>query len=131
MALGISYVYLLGTFLPWHILSYICSVVPLITFVGIIFAPESPYWLFANGKVAEAEKAYNWLNDITKPIVSKEKFVNIDIIHFVEVLINNFELSEQSCMQLCQSKNQLSQIMFVMRMRSKKKFQGSLQFSLV
>ncbi len=73
MALGISYVYLIGTFLPWHILSYICAAVPLITFVGIIFAPESPYWLFANGRVKEAEKAYNWLNDITKPIVAKEK----------------------------------------------------------
>jgi len=73
MASGISYVYLLGTFLPWDILSYICCAVPLLTFFGIIFTPESPYWLFANGRVEEAEKAYNWLNDITKPVMPKAK----------------------------------------------------------
>jgi len=73
MACGISYVYLLGTFLPWHTLSYICSVMPLLAFFGILYAPESPFWLFANGKVELAEKSYNWLNNITKPATPSAK----------------------------------------------------------
>ncbi len=66
MALGISYVYLIGSFLPWHIVSYICAVLPLLNFAGILLAPESPYWLLVNGKFAQAEKAYNWLKGLPK-----------------------------------------------------------------
>jgi hypothetical protein len=69
MAFGISYVYLLGAFMPWHILAYVCSAVPLLTFIGVLFSPESPVWLATNGKTEEAEKASNWLNGIDKPII--------------------------------------------------------------
>ena len=69
MAFGISYVYLLGAFMPWHILAYVCSAVPLLTFIGVLFSPESPVWLATNGKTEEAEKALNWLNGIDKPII--------------------------------------------------------------
>jgi hypothetical protein len=61
MALGISYIYLLGAFLPWHLLAYVCCAVPFVTVVGVMFAPESPVWLKANGRLGEAERAANWL----------------------------------------------------------------------
>jgi len=66
MALGISYVYLIGSFLPWHIVSYICAVLPLLNFVGILLAPESPYWLLVNQKFEQAEKAFRWLKGIPR-----------------------------------------------------------------
>jgi len=69
MAFGISFVYLMGAFMPWHILSYVCTAVPLFTLIGIIFSPESPVWLVANGKIKEADRASNWLNGIEEPIV--------------------------------------------------------------
>lgn len=75
MAFGISYVYLLGAFMPWYILAYVCSVVPFLTFIGILFAPESPVWLMTNGKTEEAEKASNWLNGVDKPIVKASAIV--------------------------------------------------------
>ena len=67
MAFGISYVYLMGAFMPWHILAYVCTIVPLLTFIGVIFSPESPVWLVANGKLNEADRASNWLNGIEEP----------------------------------------------------------------
>ena len=75
MAFGISYVYLLGAFMPWHILSYLCTAVPLLTFIGILFSPESPAWLVANGKLKEADRASNWLQGIETPIVKYLIFI--------------------------------------------------------
>jgi hypothetical protein len=46
--LGISYVYLIGTFTPWHILAYICSIVPFFAILGIVMIPESPGVNFIN-----------------------------------------------------------------------------------
>jgi facilitated trehalose transporter len=69
MAFGISFVYLVGAFTPWHILAYVCTAVPLLTFIGILFAPESPAWLVAQGRISDAEKASNWLNGIEPPII--------------------------------------------------------------
>ena len=53
--------------MPWHILAYVCTIVPLLTFIGVIFSPESPVWLVANGKLNEADRASNWLNGIEEP----------------------------------------------------------------
>jgi len=62
MALGISYVYLIGTFTPWHILAYICSIVPFFAILGVAVIPESPVWLLTKGRIEEAEDASKWLN---------------------------------------------------------------------
>ena len=62
MALGISYTYLLGTFLPWHYLAFACCIDPIISFIGVSFVPESPVWLRLNGRIEEWERASAWLN---------------------------------------------------------------------
>jgi hypothetical protein len=69
MAFGISCVYLMGTFLPWHYLAYVCCVIPFLNFIAIFFTPESPVWLKMHGKMFESEKASNWLNGDDNPIM--------------------------------------------------------------
>ncbi|KAJ0174406.1 hypothetical protein K1T71_009514 [Dendrolimus kikuchii] len=52
----------IGTFFHWKIIGLVgiaCSVYGLMI---VIFWPESPYWLAANGKFEKCTEAYKWLN---------------------------------------------------------------------
>ncbi len=49
MAFGISATYLVGAFVKWDILSYVCIVAPLLGGILMMFMPESPVWLASKG----------------------------------------------------------------------------------
>lgn len=61
IAAGILISHVLGTFLPWHVTAAICGTFPLISFVLMSLAPESPSWLLAHGRLEEAAFAFRWL----------------------------------------------------------------------
>ena len=63
MAFGISITYLLGAFLPWHILSYTCAIIPAVGLFTIYFIPESPVWLKSKGRSKEALASAVWLKN--------------------------------------------------------------------
>ncbi len=57
LALGILVTYILGTFVEWHVLSWILGGIPVAFLVCTIFMPESPSWLLTNGYEEDARKS--------------------------------------------------------------------------
>ena len=72
VSVGITLVYCLGALFNWKIVCVICALFPLVTFIAMIFLPETPPWLVVNGKKDEAERVLRWLRgelyDISKEI---------------------------------------------------------------
>lgn len=50
MAIGVLTMYLLGSWLPWHIAAAVCIPVPCLLSVSLYFFWDSPYWYFQIGK---------------------------------------------------------------------------------
>lgn len=61
IAAGILISHILGTFLNWKLTASICGVFPVISFVLMSLAPESPSWLLSKGQLEEASKSFQWL----------------------------------------------------------------------
>jgi len=57
---GILFVYVFGSFLSWKWLAIVNGFIPLVFLVAMIFIPESPRYLVAKGKTAEANRALCW-----------------------------------------------------------------------
>jgi MFS family permease len=57
---GILLANLLGTFLHWKLAAAISAIFPLICYIGVHWLPESPTWLAAKGRKAEATVAFKW-----------------------------------------------------------------------
>lgn len=55
------YVFLIGPFVSYRSLSYLCLVVPLTLFVSSFFAPETPHYLMRKHEVVKAKSALLWL----------------------------------------------------------------------
>ncbi|XP_018576515.1 facilitated trehalose transporter Tret1-2 homolog isoform X2 [Anoplophora glabripennis] len=60
VSLGLFLSHLLGTFLHWKTTALVCSIVPIISLLLMIFTPESPSWLAKKGQLTKAEKAFYW-----------------------------------------------------------------------
>jgi len=58
---GVLFSFILGAFLNWWQLAgaMIVMIVPFV--IGMVFAPESPRWLFLQGRDIEAHKSLEWL----------------------------------------------------------------------
>lgn len=61
IAIGILIVHLLGTFLTWKMTANVCAICPLLAFIFMSFAPESPSWLLLNRGVEESADSFIWL----------------------------------------------------------------------
>ncbi|XP_014290996.1 facilitated trehalose transporter Tret1 [Halyomorpha halys] len=71
--LGVSLQFLLGTLLPWRQAALLNIAFPILSFVSLLFVPESPHWLAAMGREKDAEKALQWLRGWTTPKNVKEE----------------------------------------------------------
>lgn len=60
-SLGILLVYSLGAIFHWRHVAWGGTALPMISFVALLLAYESPVWLARNGFLAKAEKSLNWL----------------------------------------------------------------------
>lgn len=62
---GVLFQYTMGSFLSWHILSYICALFPLLAFVLMVIMPESPNFLVSKEKSEKARKSLTKLRGST------------------------------------------------------------------
>lgn len=60
IAVGILISHVLGTYLHWKATALICSVFPMLCFLILSMAPESPSWLMAQGRLDEAKMSFEW-----------------------------------------------------------------------
>lgn len=53
--------FLLGAFLPWRTVVLINCALPVLSFVLLIFVPETPIWLISKKRFEDAKKSIAWL----------------------------------------------------------------------
>uniref|UniRef100_A0A182NPD2 Major facilitator superfamily (MFS) profile domain-containing protein n=1 Tax=Anopheles dirus TaxID=7168 RepID=A0A182NPD2_9DIPT len=70
-SLGILLVYALGSQFHWRAVAWAGTVLPLLSFIALFFAPESPVWLARNEQPARAFKALTWLRG--NPVPAKQE----------------------------------------------------------
>lgn len=58
---GIFLSHLFGTFFHWKMAALYCSFFMVVSYVFVVFCPESPSWLMSKGQGREAEAAFRWL----------------------------------------------------------------------
>ena len=61
VSVGITLVYCAGAALHWRLVCLLAGLFPLVTFLAMIFLPETPPWLVINDKREEAERVLRWL----------------------------------------------------------------------
>ncbi|XP_056639604.1 facilitated trehalose transporter Tret1-like isoform X1 [Diorhabda sublineata] len=66
VSLGLFLSHLLGTFLSWQNTALICSILPFLSQISMLFTPESPSWLADKGKIKEAERSFYWCRGNTE-----------------------------------------------------------------
>lgn len=59
--LGVSSQFLMGTYFNWRTVALICSILPIISIILLMFVPESPHWLITKKRYEEAQKSLAWL----------------------------------------------------------------------
>ena len=57
LALGILVSYIIGSFVDWWVLAYVLGIFPFFLFAGMVFMPETPFWLLSKGREDEARKS--------------------------------------------------------------------------
>nr|XP_018907714.1 PREDICTED: facilitated trehalose transporter Tret1-like [Bemisia tabaci] len=58
---GLLYVFIVGAFISWDIISLMTSLISVISLVYAFFIPESPAWLFQNHRLNDAIDSIKWL----------------------------------------------------------------------
>ncbi|OXA51606.1 facilitated trehalose transporter Tret1 [Folsomia candida] len=61
ICIGTLYVYIIGSFMDWHIQAIAAAIVPVVGFGVLIFVPESPYYLMEKDDYKGAVKSLCWL----------------------------------------------------------------------
>lgn len=65
--LGYFVVYLMGALIEWRTAAAICIICPVLAMIAIFFVPETPYWLLARGRQADAVNSLCWLRGWVHP----------------------------------------------------------------
>ncbi|XP_072762137.1 facilitated trehalose transporter Tret1 [Anoplolepis gracilipes] len=72
--LGVFTQMLSGSLANWRTVAMINLVYPVICFLALCLVPESPHWLAAKGRFAEAERALCWLRGWASPAQVENEF---------------------------------------------------------
>ncbi|KAJ1527898.1 hypothetical protein ONE63_007833 [Megalurothrips usitatus] len=70
-SIGILYVYLFGTYVPWRYVCAVCALPTVISFCCLRFLPESPVWLVRQGRLKAAQETLDWLRGGAGSVQSK------------------------------------------------------------
>ena len=62
---GVLFVYVLGVYFPWYILSAICAIPPALIVIMMPFVPDTPRFLISKGDLEGASKALQWYRGAT------------------------------------------------------------------
>ena len=58
---GVLISYIIGSYLPWHLVSYISCVPGLVLIVSMVMLPESPVHLISQGHTQAAMDSMQWI----------------------------------------------------------------------
>ncbi|CAB0001158.1 unnamed protein product, partial [Nesidiocoris tenuis] len=72
---GMTTVYVFGTLVDWRTAALIFMNLPILTILALTQIPETPLWLMARGREADAKKSLQWLRGWVSP-QAVEKEVN-------------------------------------------------------
>lgn len=86
VSFGILLTSFLGQFFDWHSIALIFSGITILTFLLMLFIPESPYWLlaFQKNRSDDAQIALRWIHESTE--VFSEYYSHHFVINFIEQL---------------------------------------------
>ncbi|BES99878.1 Sugar (and other) transporter [Nesidiocoris tenuis] len=87
-------VYLLGSLTSWKSTATFCACVPVVTALAISFVPETPLWLISRGRVADAERALQWLRGWVSPAEVSDELHNL--IHYHKQMTTGLAVKKQS-----------------------------------
>ncbi|XP_023336487.1 facilitated trehalose transporter Tret1-2 homolog isoform X3 [Eurytemora carolleeae] len=78
-SIGVLVMFILGCFLNWWqlILAKIVCLVPYV--LGMYISPESPRWLFLQGKDEEGRRALRWLRGDIQENILEEKLIRLEL----------------------------------------------------
>lgn len=61
IAFGVLLTHSMALYVKWTVNAIVCALFPLISYVLITFAPESPSWLLRKNRIQEAYHSFKWL----------------------------------------------------------------------
>jgi SP family facilitated glucose transporter-like MFS transporter 8 len=61
LTVGILYVYLIGAYTSWFVLSIACAIFPILLILAMVFVPESPTYLVKASRRTDAVQSLKWL----------------------------------------------------------------------
>ncbi|XP_055619269.1 facilitated trehalose transporter Tret1 isoform X2 [Toxorhynchites rutilus septentrionalis] len=74
-SMGILLVYAMGSYLHWREVAWGGIILPILSFVALAFAPETPVYLARNNKLEQAARALTWLRG--SPIQAKRELLQL------------------------------------------------------
>nr|CAH7739006.1 unnamed protein product [Callosobruchus chinensis] len=74
ISFGLFLIHLLGTYLHWQLTALLSALISLISFMLLLFVPESPSWLAKKNKQEKAKHAFHWCRGYSE---DAEKELNI------------------------------------------------------
>lgn len=61
LSIGVLLCHAMGTWLHWRTTAYVCTVLPVISWIICIFSRESPIWLLGKGRIEQARSSWIFL----------------------------------------------------------------------
>jgi len=75
---GILQSFIIGDILPYKLIPIVLLTIPILFFVGFIFMPETPLFLFKTNKLQQGELSLRYYRNINKNRVTEEFEIEIE-----------------------------------------------------
>jgi SP family facilitated glucose transporter-like MFS transporter 8 len=77
---GILFAYIIGSYMSYYNFAYTAIVIPVVYVVGLIWLPETPSYLFNEGRYTEAERSLRWFRG------KDDKLIELELTKLVSML---------------------------------------------